>query len=269
FVNTVANVLCTAATAVSVTVDCGRPILDVDPCFQLTRFGAVASLGTVQYGQQRNLTFRMGDTRSGMLDAEPPVVRLTYMYRGKERSKLVSANPADCESEHQQIVAHAARNVFTTSVTNLWAAGAGTSAQQFAAVSNSILALSPSAATLPLVAALLKGLEGEVKVGLVDLESFNKWGVHFLPSIARATLMQQCNNFKDHSVQLYGELFKKLRHHGEKVFTKIAPPRPNKHRGANAAAACAAPVDMTSYYDCDGGCVLGGCLVALAGGRHV
>ena len=282
FVNTVANVLCTAATAVSVTVDCGRPILDANPCFTVTRSGANASLGTVQFGQQRNLTFRMG-AAEGKLAAEPPVVRLTYMYRGKEHSKLVSARLADGVSEHQQIVAHAARSVFATSVASLWAADASASAQQIAAVRSAVLALSPSAATLPLVAALLKDLEGEVRMGLADLASYKKWGVHFLPSIVRATLMQQCNNFKDHSVQLYGgELFKKLQGDGEKVFTKIAPPKPkyrveptssasagNRRRATAAAAAPAAPVNMTRYYNRGGGCVLGGCLVALAGGRHV
>ncbi|CUG91155.1 Hypothetical protein, putative, partial [Bodo saltans] len=279
FVNTVANVLCTAATAVSVTVDCGRPILDANPCFTVTRSGANASLGTVQFGQQRNLTFRMG-AAEGKLAAEPPVVRLTYMYRGKEHSKLVSARLADGVSEHQQIVAHAARSVFATSVASLWAADASASAQQIAAVRSAVLALSPSAATLPLVAALLKDLEGEVRMGLADLASYKKWGVHFLPSIVRATLMQQCNNFKDHSVQLYGgELFKKLQGDGEKVFTKIAPPKPKnipvpaaKRLGGTAtaaAAAPAAPVNMTRYYNRGGGCVLGGCLVALAGGRHV
>jgi Mg-chelatase subunit ChlD len=280
FVNTVANVLCTAATAVSVTVDCGRPILDADPSFSVTRSGANASLGTVQFGQQRNITFRMG-AAEGKLAAEPPVVRLTYMYRGQEHSKLVTARVAEGVAEQQQIVAHAARCVFAKSVTDLCSAGSSCTASQIAKIRATIVSLSPAAETLPLVAALLKDLEGEVKMALTDISSFKKWGAHFLPSIVCATQMQQCNNFKDHSVQLYGgELFKKLQGDGEKVFTKIAPPKPKVRpvssatRRGTAGAACAAapaaaPVNMARYYNRGGGCVLASCRVALAGGHHV
>lgn len=284
FVNTVANVLCTVATGVTVSIDCGRPILDADPCLSINASGASASLGTVQFGQERNLTFRMG-AADGKLQAEPPLVKISYIHCGKVCSKLVSARMAEGVVEVQKIVMHAARSLFATSVAALWATKAEAGNGHLAKIRASIVALGAGSEQLPLVAALLKDLDGEVKLALTDKASLKKWGTHFLPSIVRATLMQQCNNFKDHSVQLYGgSLFKTLQADGEKVFVKIAPPKPkvvarptsastsslkNGIAGAAAAAAPASPVNMTRYYNVRGGCVLGSCLVALAGGDHV
>jgi hypothetical protein len=31
---------------------------------------------------------------------------------------------------------------------------------------------------------------------------FERWGKHYLPSLARAHLLQQCNNFKDPGIQV-------------------------------------------------------------------
>lgn len=273
FVNTIANVLCTAATAVSVNVDCGRPILDADPNFNVTSHGAFASLGTVQFGQERNLTFRMGaaDTK---LAAEPPFVKLTYTYRGEAFTKVVSARVTEGATECQRVVCHAARRLFAASIARLCSSSQDVTASDVAGVAEAISSLGAGAEKHPLVAALLKDLNGEVKMGLIKRDNFTKWGSHFLPSIVRATLMQQCNNFKDHSVQMYGgALFKKLQDEGEKVFTKIAPPKPSGTRpaqgGAKNAVAPAAPVNMNHYYNCRGGCVLGSCTVSLAGGRRV
>ena len=38
----------------------------------------------------------------------------------------------------------------------------------------------------------------------IEQEYYVKWGRHYLPSLARAHLLQQCNNFKDPGVQGYG-----------------------------------------------------------------
>jgi hypothetical protein len=41
---------------------------------------------------------------------------------------------------------------------------------------------------------------------------FKKWGCHYMPSLLRAHLMQQCNNFKDPGIQCFGgELFGQIR----------------------------------------------------------
>ncbi|CAF2783679.1 unnamed protein product [Rotaria sp. Silwood2] len=48
---------------------------------------------------------------------------------------------------------------------------------------------------------LLADLTGQVQEALGKQEWFNKWGVHYLPSLTRAHLLQLCNNFKDPGVQ--------------------------------------------------------------------
>lgn len=57
--------------------------------------------------------------------------------------------------------------------------------------------------TDPRAEAIAQDLSGQVKEALLK-EYYDKWGKHYLPSIARAHLLQQCNNFKDPGVQYYG-----------------------------------------------------------------
>ena len=101
-------------------------------------------------------------------------------------------------------------------------------------------------------------------------------GKHYLPSLASAHSLGQCNNFKDPGVQHYGgPLFRVLREAAEKTFVDLPPPKPAgpdeatlaimRQYGIGAAAAApAAPVDMSQYYDRGGGCFAGDSLVHLA-----
>ena len=53
-------------------------------------------------------------------------------------------------------------------------------------------AITPSA----LVGGIVADLRGQITMALSRADWFAKWGKHFLPSIARAHQLQQCNNFK-------------------------------------------------------------------------
>lgn len=60
------------------------------------------------------------------------------------------------------------------------------------------------------------------------MDYYQKWGRHYLPSLACAHQLEQCNNFKDPGVQNYGgKLFKKLRDTADEMFLKIPPPKPS------------------------------------------
>merc|ERR1711981_619500 len=56
----------------------------------------------------------------------------------------------------------------------------------------------------PRVADACKDLLGQVKEAISRKDFFQRWGRHYLPSLAQAHLQQRCNNFKDPGVQHYG-----------------------------------------------------------------
>jgi len=75
------------------------------------------------------------------------------------------------------------------------------------------------------VAALREDIWGQVREALARQDWFTQWGRLYLPSLARAHLTQQCNNFKDPGVQVYGgQLFEKARDVGDEAFLALPPP---------------------------------------------
>lgn len=61
-------------------------------------------------------------------------------------------------------------------------------------------------------------------------EYFNKWGKNYLFSFLRFHVLEQCGNFKDLSLQLYGnDVFKKVRKIGNKIFMNLPIPVMKEH----------------------------------------
>jgi len=126
------------------------------------------------------------------------------------------------------------------------------------------IAASPVAAD-PRVVALLADLNGQVKQAFSKSEWFSKWGTHYLPSLSRSHTMQQCSNFKDPGLQVYGgAAFKAIRDDGDDIFVDLPPPTPTGRpqvvptgsslRGIGSsrspgvgASAASAPIDMSRY----------------------
>ena len=111
---------------------------------------------------------------------------------------------------------------------------------------------------------------------------WNRWGKHYLPSLIAAHTLQLCHNFKDPGVQSYGgSLFRSLRDAAEKNFLQLPPPVPSSSSSPAIAypvgqsssvsslgrvrMASAQPViNMSSFYNAQGGCFVGDALVSLA-----
>jgi len=103
------------------------------------------------------------------------------------------------------------------------------------------------------VQALLQDLEGQVTQALSKEEWYNKWGRHYLPSLAGAHRLQLCNNFKDPGVQGYGgKVFDNLRDEADDLFVSLPPPKPSSPQRSSGGGA-AAPVSMAAYHNCGGG----------------
>jgi len=132
----------------------------------------------------------------------------------------------------------------------------------------------------PRAKALLEDITGQVREALTKSPEnyFDKWGKHYLPSLARAHLLQQCNNFKDPGIQVYGgEMFQRVRDEIDAIFCKLPPPKPSVRRttpiapsssrgGGGGNYAHYAPVSMSTYHNASGGCFSGEGLVRLADG---
>lgn len=72
---------------------------------------------------------------------------------------------------------------------------------------------------------LKEDVEGQVREATSRADWYKSWGMHYLQSLARAHLVQQCNNFKDPGVQVYGgDLFQDVRDYADEMFLKLPPP---------------------------------------------
>jgi len=116
----------------------------------------------------------------------------------------------------------------------------------------------------PRVADTCKDLLGQVKEAISRKDFFQRWGRHYLPSLAQAHLQQCCNNFKDPGVQHYGgKDFGEQRDIADEIFCKMDPPKPSIHTPAAAQVK-----SMNTYYNCSGGCFHGDCSIKMADGSY-
>lgn len=117
---------------------------------------------------------------------------------------------------------------------------------------------------------LLKDAKGQVMEAISKEIWFNKWGRHYLPSLSMAHDRQQCNNFKDPGVQMYGgELFETMRDKADDIFLTIPPPVPTtrqvdyRHYGyypnANQAT-----VNMARFHSSSNPCFHGDCNIKMS-----
>ena len=78
------------------------------------------------------------------------------------------------------------------------------------------------------LADIIKDLTGEITTAFKLDTDYNRWGKHYIPSLARAHIIQQCNNFKDPGVQHFGgKLFKEIRDTMHQLFNTMPDPVPS------------------------------------------
>jgi len=95
---------------------------------------------------------------------------------------------------------------------------------------------------------LKEDVTGQIKLAF-DPQYFSKWGKYYLPSIANAHMLQQCNNFKDPGVQKYGgKDFEALRDVIDDTFNNLPPMEPSRSvYSSSGAVASASPVSNSMY----------------------
>lgn len=73
--------------------------------------------------------------------------------------------------------------------------------------------------------------DGQVALALTNTSFYNKWGIHYLPSLAAAHERQVCNSFKDPGPLMYGTnspLFVRCRDRLDAAFDSLPAPKPSR-----------------------------------------
>ena len=79
--------------------------------------------------------------------------------------------------------------------------------------------------------------EGRITKAFSSKGRVIRWGLHYIRSMIRAHQLQQCHNFMDPGVQVYGgNLFKTLREKADKIFCSLPPADPSRKKQAEKYA---------------------------------
>lgn len=224
-VNCMSNCLVTMGRNASISIEAG-PGCEVAQCLGHRLERGSISLGSLQFGQSKDAVLQV----KAPAGFQGPFVRARLNYDGPRgqlqvqdsSNGMMSTSAADlAEIKVQEVRLKFAELIaeIVSSVTrdgsNVAQVSEGVS--RFDEISNSI---SDSR-----ILALKEDIKGQVREATSRADWYSKWGLHYLQSLARAHLTQQCNNFKDPGVQTYGgELFNKERDIADDVFVSLPPP---------------------------------------------
>lgn len=98
--------------------------------------------------------------------------------------------------------------------------------------------------------------------------NYERWGIHYLPSMLHAHMRQTCLTFKDPGPLRYGinsPLFVKMRDELDAAFDRLPAPKGSLRRGEHRHT----PVKMSRYNSCSNPCFAGHCQVKMGDGISI
>lgn len=107
---------------------------------------------------------------------------------------------------------------------------------------------------------IMKDLKEQVSLSVSRMDWWRRWGKPYIKNLIKSNIFQECSNFKDHSLQLYGgELFNQLRDTIDDIFGKLPHPTPSLNiRNYNTNTTTRAPINMNQVFNnAAGGCFTG------------
>jgi Hint-domain/VWA / Hh protein intein-like/von Willebrand factor type A domain len=276
FVHAVANAYSTYAPRTKVDVEVpdgtdvrvggGLPVIK-------TSWGVQIDAGDIQYGQSRHYILSF--------DIMPATIAATARYRPFNSAHDVNSDTVILDNtavpDQAGIGYHTARLdlveiLFSTKTTNL---SASTEALEFL---QRRITGSPILANHADALAVAQDASGEGLLALQPL-NFARWGRHYFPSLARAHQRQQCGNFRDPGLQVYGRdspVFIEERDHLDAAFYALPPPTPSipfSYSGPGRSQAYGRPPpqlsSMAAYHSLVGPCFSAHCLLTGIGGTQV
>jgi len=269
FVNALSNLLSTAANNVRLCVEMeNTKFIDFSTIqqysHQVASWGFDIQLGSVMFGQPKRFVLPLtsnGDTP----------IKLNVKLAYESPFETTNTNEFSQEIEVQQtqeteIDMQGLRLRFVNEVTRAVGLMQIKPPEALPIIDQLIKEIKESGNDEKYIKDLLADLEGQVHIAISQSHHFIRWGRHFLPSLIRAHLLQQCNNFKDPGVQHYGgEIFNKIRDIIDDIFVKLPPPKQSikNHSGHGSQ-----PVvhSMAKFYNAQGGCIAGDCIILMADG---
>lgn len=265
FVHFTSNLLSTLAKNLTLTLETlndakilDKGVLGGHPT-QYASWGAQLQLGQMQFGQTKDIVVRMSMPNS----ATQPYLAASLTYNsGRTNSPIKVATEGTDRLGSIEVDVQRLRLLFVDRTREAMALMSTDNAKARDLIKKLAREIKDSEAKNDnRIAALLKDVEGQVMEALSRADWFKKWGVHYLPSLMRAHLLQQCNNFKDPGVQVYGSpLFSNLRDQADDIFCKLPPPKPS-----SASAQSRPAVTSMSRYNYSGNpCFGGDCQVLMA-----
>lgn len=254
------------------------PITDIDTCYKHIRCSPnelALNLGNICYGQNRSfcipasakliaaqMIFTNTQTRSDVLES----INLI------DTPLVVADNNDDINAIKTQLF----RQILTSSVRrgmNYAVCGELESARKCISNGANIVMqlLGVNAGTCT---DIRKDMIGQIAEALSRQDYYDRWGRHYLHSLANAHISQQSNNFKDPGIQsLGGPLFQRTRDSIDELFNNLEPPRSslvqqsvqtNVRPGSARVNAHSPPVrSMASYNSSSGPCFRGDSLVKM------
>ena len=275
FVNAMSNALSTISRNVELSIETqngatvipegneGEVLGGGHPC-TITTWGAQVSLGPLLFGQSRNIIFRV---RVPTLPADNLLTAtIDYKdYTGKSGKLCADVKIAQEVPEVVKVqclrtsFVNSAQRAIEESKTNMQTAQ-NTIKDLHKEISTSVVKSDK------FIDDLLKDVSGQTTEAFSREDWYKKWGMHYLLSLKRAHLMQQCTNFKDPGLQHYGgQLFAKVRDSADEIFIKIPPPEPKM----KPTTAVSAPLtSMSRYHNRGAPCFTGDSIVALQDSTH-
>ncbi|EJD51304.1 hypothetical protein AURDEDRAFT_182040 [Auricularia subglabra TFB-10046 SS5] len=270
FVHAVANALATYAptSTVSIEVPEGASVTVLGNVEHITAsWGVKVELGDLMYGQTRDLVVRAADPSQVQLSV---TARFTP-WTDKDAIELSASTVPAVDSAARAAVKYHTRRLELVSVL-LKASTSSPDKAHLEELRQIAQAIRGDAdlANHKAAVALIQDIEGQVLLALQNDTYYQRWGQHYLRSLARAHQRQHCVNFKDEGQLVYGAdspLFCSARDALDKAFDNLPAPKPSRRTyGGGGWGSARVVSSMSAMNSRSGPCVAGNCTVTLAGG---
>lgn len=285
FVNTLSNLLVTFAVEAELILEGegANAIVDVGGVYPSTQSSGATrvNIGSLQYGQSKDVLIHMKMATPGEYLCGNIQCKLLRCDRRIAFDSFIASTDAVPAESNKVVELHRHRCNFTQAIKEGVLIAASRMPQELERAAVLLRTVMEQAIASPAkdeenLAALIQDISGQSSEAFSRSDWYWKWGRHYMPSVMFAHNLQQCNNFKDPGVQVYGKgvLFADIQEKADDAFNRLPAPkpsvraRPSYSASAASSAPQSAPVQMSAYNDRYAVCIDGSSVAQMADGRE-